>query len=32
LVDGAAELFRRGNGAVGRSEQELTVPLYDEIV
>ena len=31
LVDGAAELFRRGNGAVGKSEQELTGPLYEEI-
>lgn len=31
LVDGATELFRRGNGAVGKSEQELTGPLYEEI-
>jgi putative transposase len=31
LMEGAAELFRRGKGAVGRSEQELTGPLYEEI-
>ena len=31
LVEGAAELFRRGNGGVGRSEEELTGPLYEEI-
>ncbi len=30
LLEGAAELFRRGWGA-GRSEQELTGPLYEEI-
>lgn len=28
---GAAELFRRGKGGVGRSEEELTAPLYEEI-
>ena len=31
LVEGAAELFRRGRGGVGRSEEELTAPLYEEI-
>ena len=32
LVEGAAELFRRGKGGVGsRSEEELTGPLYEEI-
>jgi len=31
LVEGAAELFRRGTGATGRSERELTGPLYEEI-
>lgn len=32
LVEGAAELFRRGKGGVGsRSEEELTAPLYEEI-
>ena len=31
LVEGAAEVFRRGQGATGRSEQELTAPLYEEI-
>ena len=31
LVEGAAELFRRGAGATGKSEQELTAPLYEEI-
>lgn len=32
LVQGAAELFRRGKGGgVGRSEEELTGPLYEEI-
>lgn len=29
LVQGAAEVFRRGNS--GRSEEELTAPLYEEI-
>jgi putative transposase len=31
LVEGAAELFRRGKGSMGRSEEELTGPLYEEI-
>ena len=31
LVEGAAELFRRGAGATGKSERELTGPLYEEI-
>ncbi|MEW6105194.1 MAG: hypothetical protein AB1563_02365 [Bacillota bacterium] len=29
LVQGAAEVFRRGNS--GESGEELTVPLYEEI-
>lgn len=29
LVQGAAEAFRRGNS--GRSEEEVTAPLYEEI-
>ena len=31
LLEGATELFRRGKGGVGKSEQELTGPLYEEI-
>ena len=31
LAEGAAELFRRGMGGAGRSEEELTAPLYEEI-
>jgi putative transposase len=31
LIDHAAEAFHRGNGAGGRSEDELTAPLYEEI-
>lgn len=31
LLEGAAELFRRGNGTARRSEEELTGPLYEEI-
>ncbi len=31
LVEGAAELFRRAKGGVGKSEQELMGPLYEEI-
>jgi putative transposase len=31
LVEGSAELFRRGKGGVVRSEEELTGPLYEEI-
>lgn len=30
LIDGAAELFTRGNGG-RKSEDELTGPLYEEI-
>lgn len=30
LIKGAAEVFNQGNPA-GRSEQELTAPLYEEI-
>jgi putative transposase len=31
LIERAAEVFTRGNAAAGRSEQELTAPLYEEI-
>ncbi len=31
LVDGAAELFRRGTQGSGKSAEELTAPLYEEI-
>ena len=31
LVEGAAEVFRRGLGATGKGERELTGPLYEEI-
>jgi len=31
LVDGSAEVFRRKNGLRGKSEEELTSPLYEEI-
>lgn len=31
LVEGAAEVFRRGTGVAGKSEGELTAPLYEEI-
>jgi len=31
LVEGAADVFRRGGGGNGRSEEELTAPLYQEI-
>jgi len=31
LLEGASEVFRRGAGANGRSEEELTAPLYQEI-
>jgi len=31
LVEGAAEVFRRGGGRSGRSEEEVTAPLYEEI-
>ncbi len=31
LVDGSAEVFSRKNGLKGKSEEELTSPLYEEI-
>jgi len=31
LVDGAARTFSGGNGSAGKSEEELTGPLYEEI-
>lgn len=31
LLAGAPALFRRGPGGVGRSEDDLTAPLYQEI-
>jgi putative transposase len=31
LLDGAPEIFRRGSGATGKTEQELTAPLFEEI-
>jgi putative transposase len=31
LVEGAAEVFRRGKAGAVRSEEELTGPLYEEI-
>ena len=31
LVDGSAEVFSRKNGSRGKSEEELTSPLYEEI-
>jgi putative transposase len=31
LLDGAPEVFRRGAGTNGRSEEDLTAPLYQEI-
>ena len=31
LIDHAAEAFHRGNGVGGRSEAEVTAPLYEEI-
>ena len=31
LVDGSAEVFSRNNGLKGKSEEELTSPLYEEI-
>ena len=30
LLEGASEIFSRGSGG-GRSEEELTAPLYEEI-
>jgi len=31
LIDGSAEVFSRKNGSRGKSEEELTSPLYEEI-
>jgi transposase-like protein len=31
LLDGAPEIFRRGSGATGKTEEELTTPLFEEI-
>jgi len=31
LLDGAAGIFSRGNGAIGKSEEEIAAPLYEEI-
>lgn len=31
LLDGAPEVFRRGLGGTGRSEEVVTAPLYQEI-
>ncbi len=31
VMEGAAGLFRGGKGGVGKSEEELTGPLYEEI-
>lgn len=31
LLNGAAGIFSRGNGAIGKSEEEMTGPLYKEI-
>ncbi len=31
LIDGAAEVFSRKDGLRGKSEEELTSPLYEEI-
>lgn len=31
LLEGAVDVFRNGAGANGRSEEELTAPLYEEI-
>ena len=31
LIDGSAEVFSRKNGLKGKSEDELTSPLYEEI-
>ena len=31
LLDGAAGVFSRGNGVNGRSEEEISAPLYEEI-
>lgn len=31
LVEHAADAFQRGQGVGGRSEEEMTAPLYEEI-
>jgi len=31
LLDGAAGVFSRANGVNGRSEEEISAPLYEEI-
>jgi transposase len=31
LVSGAPELFAKGNGLAGKTEEELTAPLFEEI-
>ena len=31
LLDGAAGVFSRGNGVNGRTEEEISAPLYEEI-
>jgi len=31
LLDGAPEVFRRGAGTSGKTEEELTAPLYEKI-
>ena len=31
LIEGASDVFRRGSGALGRTEEEMTGPLYAEI-
>ena len=31
LLNGAAEVFSRANGTIGRSEEEISAPLYEEI-
>jgi transposase-like protein len=31
LLDGAAGVFSRANGTSGRSEEEISAPLYEEI-
>ena len=31
LIDGSAEIFHHKNGLRGKSEEELTSPLYEEI-
>jgi putative transposase len=31
LVSGAVELFAKGSGSAGKTEEELTTPLFEEI-